>query len=96
MSTMVMKLKKTKNDEMGPLPGAPNVEVALEGGLLSSWHAASNVTSTPATTDGAGTAPAVRWGWLSTMTVVAPERPPVRLDRPALGWEVAPLSTSLS
>jgi hypothetical protein len=45
-----------------PLPGAPNVEVALEGGLLSSWHAASNVASTPATTDGAGTTPVVRWG----------------------------------
>jgi hypothetical protein len=34
----------------------------LEGGLLSSWHATSKVASTPATTDGVGTAPAVRWG----------------------------------
>jgi hypothetical protein len=87
---------KTKNGEMGPLSGAPNVEVALEGGLLSSWRAASNVASAPATTDGASMVPAVCWGWLSTMTVVATERPPVRLGRPALGREVAPLSTSLS
>jgi hypothetical protein len=32
------------------------------GGLLSSWRAASNVASVPATTDGAGTVPATRWG----------------------------------
>jgi hypothetical protein len=64
--------------------------------MLSNWRVASNVASAPATTDGAGTVPAARWGLLSTMIVVAAERPPACLGRPALGREVAPLSPSLS
>jgi hypothetical protein len=38
---------------------------------------------------------AVRWGWLSSTTVVASARPPAHRDRPALEREVASLLVSL-
>jgi hypothetical protein len=57
----------------GPYLARQMSKWCMEGGLLSSWRAVSNVASAPATTNGAGMAPAVRWGRLSTMTVVAPE-----------------------
>jgi hypothetical protein len=64
--------------------------------LLSSWHAASNAASMPAAVGGEAVVPAVRWGWLSSTTVVASVRPPAHRDRPAMEREVVSLSDSLS
>jgi hypothetical protein len=65
---------------------------------LSSWCAASNAAPMPATADGGVVIQVVRWGWLSSTTVVASVRPPARHDRPALEREVVspPSPVSLS
>jgi hypothetical protein len=63
---------------------------------LSSWRAASNAASMPAAAGGGVVVPAVRWGWLSSTTVVASVWPPARCDRPALEREVVSPSVSLS
>jgi hypothetical protein len=50
----------------------------------------------PAALGGEATVPTVRWGWLSTMTVVASMRPLAHHDRPTLEQEVVSLADSLS
>jgi hypothetical protein len=50
----------------------------------------------PAATGGEAVVPAVRWGWLSSTTVVASVWPPAHRDRPALEREVVSRSDSLS
>jgi hypothetical protein len=50
----------------------------------------------PATVGGEVVVPAVRWGWLSSTTVVASVWPPSHHDRPALEQKVVSRSDSLS
>jgi hypothetical protein len=64
--------------------------------LLSSWRTASNASSMPATVDGEAVVLAVRWGCLSSMTVVPSVRPPAHRDRLALERELVSHSDSLS
>jgi hypothetical protein len=64
--------------------------------LLSSWHATSNVALMPAAVGGEAVVPTVRWGWLSSTTIMASMRPLARRDHLALEREVASLSDSLS
>jgi hypothetical protein len=45
----------------------------------------------PAAASGEAVVPTVRWGWLSSITVVASVRPAARRNRPALEREVASL-----
>jgi hypothetical protein len=52
--------------------------------------------SMPATAGGEAVVPTVRWGWLSSSTIVASVWPPAHRDRPALEREVVSCSDSLS
>jgi hypothetical protein len=64
--------------------------------LLSSWHAASNAASRPAAASGEAVVPVVRWGLLSSTTVVASMQPLGHHDRPVLDWEVVSHTDSLT
>jgi hypothetical protein len=50
----------------------------------------------PTAVGGEAVIPAIRWGWLSSTTVVASVWPPTHRDRLALEWEVVSRSNSLS
>jgi hypothetical protein len=64
--------------------------------MLSNWRTTSNAASRPTAAGGEAVVIAVRWGWLSSMTVVASVWPLSRCDRPALDWEVVSRSDSFS
>jgi hypothetical protein len=50
----------------------------------------------PTAADGEAVVPTIRWGWLSSTTVMASVRPPAHHDCPTLEREVVSLSDSLS
>jgi hypothetical protein len=50
----------------------------------------------PTAVGGEAVVPAIRWGWLSSTTVVASVWPATHRDRLALEWEVVSRSNSLS
>jgi hypothetical protein len=63
---------------------------------LSSWRAASNAALRPTIAGGEAVVPVIRWGWLSSMTVVASVWVVDYCDWPALEQEVVSYSDTLS